>query len=220
MRTTPESAGPRDQKSSFLGSFALCKKIKSEKDMLSISDLQLGVFLTYNNQPHQVVFSQHSKLGRGGAILRTKLKNLITGAIFDVTFKGNDKVEEAEIKRTKAQFTYKDGEGYHFMDGQTYEQFTLKAEQVGQSGGFLKEGENVDVISWNSRAINVSPPIKVDLKIAETEPGIRGNTAQGSVTKPAILETGAKVLVPIFMKVGDTVKVNTQTGEYVERVNK
>lgn len=188
--------------------------------MLSISDLQPGVFLTYNSQPHQVVFSQHSKLGRGGAILRTKLKNLISGAIFEITFKGNDKVDEADIKRSKAQFTYKDGEGYHFMDGQTFEQFTLKADRVGQAGGFLKEGENVDIISWNGQAINVSPPIKVDLKIVETEPGVRGDTAQGSVTKPAVLETGAKVQVPIFMRVGDIIKVNTQTGEYVERVNK
>jgi len=188
--------------------------------MLSISDLQPGVFLTYNKQPHQVVFSQHSKLGRGGAILRTKIKNLISGAIIDVTFKGNDKVEDADISRKTAQFTYKDGEGYHFMDNQNFEQFTLSKVQVGTAGNFLKDGGTVDLLTWNSRAINVNPPIKVELKIIETEPGIRGNTAQGSVTKPAILETGAKVLVPIFMKVGDIIRVNTQTGEYVERVNK
>ena len=188
--------------------------------MLNLSDLQPGVFLTYNNQPHQVVFSQHSKLGRGGAILKTKLRNLISGAIFEVTFKGNDKVEEADISRSKAQYTYKDSEGYHFMNSQNFEQFTIKTEQIGKSGEFLKEGENVDVLSWNDRVINVNPAIKIDLKIIETEPGVRGNTAQGSVTKPATLETGAKVQVPIFMRVGDIIKVNTQTGEYVERVNK
>jgi len=188
--------------------------------MLNISDLQPGVFLTYNRQPHQVIFSQHSKLGRGGAILRTKLKNLISGAIFEVTFKGSDKVDEAQMTRNKAQFTYHDSEGYHFMDNQNFEQFTLSKEQIGQAGGFLKEGENVDILTWDGKAINVNPPIKVDLKIVDTEPGVRGNTAQGSVTKPAILETGAKVQVPIFLKVGDIIKVNTETGEYVERVNK
>ena len=188
--------------------------------MLNISDLQTGSFLIYNGQPNQVVYREHSKLGRGGAILRTKLKNLITGAIIDTTFKGNDKVEQADMARAQAQFTYKDAEGYHLMDNQSYEQFTLNKDQVGTAGEFLREGENVDILTWNGRAINLNPPIKVDLKIAETEPGVRGNTAQGSVTKPAILETGAKVQVPIFVKVGDMVKVNTQTGEYVERVNK
>ena len=185
--------------------------------MLNISDLQVGTFLTYNGQPHLVVWREHSKLGRSGAILRTKLKNLVSGAIFENTFKGNDKVEDADIARTQAQFTYKDSEGYHFMDNKTYEQFTISGEQIGVAGGFLKEGVNVDILTWNSRAINVNPPIKVDLKVTETEPGTRGNTAQGSVTKPAILETGAKTLVPIFIKVGDLIKVNTETGEYVER---
>lgn len=186
--------------------------------MLNISDLQVGVYIIYNNQPHQLVWKEHSKLGRGGAILRTKLKNLITGALFDITFKGNDKLESADMAHSKVQFTYKDNTGFHFMDMQSFEQYDLTADVVGSSGAFLKEGLEVDVLSWNGRPINVALPIKVDLKVAEAEPATRGNTAQGSVSKPVILETGAKVLAPIFIKVGDIVKVNTQTGEYVERV--
>ena len=186
--------------------------------MLNISDLQLGTSLIHNGQPHQLVYREHSKLGRGGAILRAKIKNLITGAIIELTFKGNDKIEEAEMTRVKAQFTYKDEAGYHFMNMTSFEQFDLDQKVVGKSGDFLKESAEVDVLNWNGKAINISPSIKVDLKVAETEPAIRGNTAQGSVTKPAVLETGAKVLVPIFIKVGDMIKVNTETGEYVERV--
>lgn len=187
---------------------------------LLITDLQPGVFLVYNSQPHQVVWKEHSKHGRGGAIMRTKLKNLLSGALFDITFKGNEKLEQADITRSKAQFTYKDQNTYNFMSNQTFEQFSLNADQIGNSGNFITEGMEVDVLNWNNQPININPPIKVDLKITETEPGIRGNTAQGSVTKPAITETGAKVLVPIFINSGDTVKVNTETGEYVERVNK
>ncbi|MDH4358335.1 MAG: elongation factor P [Candidatus Berkelbacteria bacterium] len=188
--------------------------------MLNISDLQTGTFIIYNGQPHQVIYKEHSKLGRGGAILRTKLKNLISGAIYDTTFKGNERLEEANITRSKAQFTYKDSNGFNFMNMVNFEQFSLSQNQVGPSGGFLKEGMDVDVLNWNGKAININPPIKVELEIAETEPAIRGNTAQGSVTKPAMLETGAKIQVPIFIKPGDIVRVNTETGMYVERVNK
>lgn len=186
--------------------------------MLNISDLQIGTFLIHSGEPHQMIWREHSKLGRGGAILRAKIKNLLNGAIVDYTFKGNDKIEEAEMSRSKAQFTYRDESGYHFMNMVNFEQFDLAKDIVGQSGNFLKEGVEVDILSWNGKPINVSPPIKVDLVITDTEPAVRGNTAQGSVTKPAILETGAKVLVPIFIKVGDMIKVNTETGEYVERV--
>lgn len=152
--------------------------------------------------------------------MRSKLKNLITGALFDITFKGNDKLEEADITRAKAQFTYHDQGGYHFMNMENYEQYDLGESVVGKSGEFLKEGMGVDVLSWNSNPINVNPPIKVDLEVAEAEPAVRGNTAQGSVSKPVVLETGAKIQAPIFICVGDVVKVNTETGEYVERVNK
>lgn len=186
--------------------------------MLNISDLQIGTFLVYNGAPHQVIFREHSKLGRGGAILRSKIKNLLTGGIVDITFKGSDKLEEAEMSRTKATFTYADAGKYNFMDSTTFEQYELNKEQIGTQAEFLKDGVEVDVLSWNGKPINIALPFKVDLKVVEAPPAVRGNTAQGSVTKPVILETGAKINAPIFVKQGDMVKVNTQTGEYVERV--
>lgn len=186
--------------------------------MLNISDLQVGTFLVYSGAPHQLIFREHSKLGRGGAILRSKIRNLLTGAIVDITFKGNDKLEEAEISRSKAQFTYKDSSGYNFMDSVNFEQFTLGKDQIGSQADFLKDGIEVDVLSWNGKAINISLPFKVDLEVVEAPPAVRGNTAQGSITKPVVLETGAKINAPIFIKQGDLIKINTQTSEYVERV--
>lgn len=186
--------------------------------MLAISDLQVGTFLIYNGAPHQMVYREHSKLGRGGAILRSKIKNLLTGAILDLTFKGSDKFEEAEMARSKATFTYHEANKYNFMDTQTFDQFELSKDQLGTQADFLKEGVEVDVLSWNSKPINISLPFKVDLEVVEAPPAVRGNTAQGSVTKPVILETGAKINAPIFIKSGDMIKINTQTGEYVERV--
>ncbi|MCX6810104.1 MAG: elongation factor P [Candidatus Berkelbacteria bacterium] len=188
--------------------------------MLSISDLQLGTALIYNGAPHQVIFREHSKLGRGGAILRSKIKNLLTGAILDITFKGNEKFEEAQMNRSKATFTYRAGQIYNFMDSVNFEQFELKGEQIGTQADFLKEGVEVDVLSWNSKPININLPFKVDLEVVEAPPAVRGNTAQGSVTKPVVLETGSKLNAPLFIKTGDLIKVNTQTGEYVERVTK
>lgn len=173
--------------------------------------------MVYNGAPHQVIFREHSKLGRGGAILRSKIRNLLSGAIVDITFKGNEKLEEAEMARSKAQYTYKDSEGYNFMDSSTFEQFTLNKDQVGTQADFLKEGVEVDVLSWNNKPINIALPFKVDLAVVEAPPAIKGNSA-GAVTKAVTLETGAKINAPIFIKAGDIVKVNTQTGEYVERV--
>lgn len=186
--------------------------------MLQISDLQTGSYVIHNGSPHQVVYAEHSKVGRGGAMLRAKLKNLLTGSTVDFTFKGNDKIEEAQISRSKAQFTYSQNDNYNFMDSSTFEQFTIKGETIGPTKDFLKEETTVDVINFNGKPINVGLPVKMDFKVKETEPAIRGNTAQGSVTKPAVIETGAKIQVPIFIKVGDTIKINTQTGEYIERV--
>lgn len=185
--------------------------------MLNISDLQVGTFLVYSGAPHQVIFREHSKLGRGGAILRSKIRNLLTGAIVDITFKGSDKLEEAEISRAKAQFTYKDGAGYNFMDSSSFEQFTLSKDQIGAQSDFLKEGIEVDVLSWNGKPINIALPFKVDLEVVEAPPSIKGNSA-GAVTKSVTIETGAKINAPIFIKQGDLIKINTQTGEYVERV--
>ncbi len=152
-------------------------------------------------------------------MLRAKLKNLLNGSIIDFTFKGNDKIEEARISRSKAQFTYAQDNNYNFMDLVNFDQFTLSGDSIGTSRNFLKEGVEVDVVNSNGRPINIVLPIKMDFTVKETEPAVRGNTAQGSVTKPAIIETGAKIQVPIFIKEGDRIKINTEKGEYVERVN-
>lgn len=186
--------------------------------MLNITDLKTGTNIIFQGDPFVVMSYEHSKLGRGGAIMRTKLKNIISGAIIDYTFKGNEKIEAADIMRRKSQYLYRQGEGYHFMDISTFDQFELPKTVIGHQADFLKEGENIDVLALGEKPININLPIKVELEVAETEPGVRGDTAQGSVTKPAILETGAKINVPIFVKVGDIVRVNTESGEYVERV--
>ena len=173
--------------------------------------------MIYNGEPHQMTYREHSKLGRGGAILRSKIKNLLTGAVLDITFKGNEKFDEAEMSRSKATFTYKAGGKFNFMDSSNFEQFELNKEQIGTQADFLCDGVEVDVLSWNDKPINIDLPNKVDLKVIEAPPAIKGNSA-GAVTKQIILESGAKLNAPIFVKAGDLVKVNTQTGEYVERV--
>jgi elongation factor P len=185
--------------------------------MLNISDLQVGTFLIYNGAPHQLIYREHSKLGRGGAILRSKIKNLLTGAIVDITFKGNDKLDEADMSRSKATYTYREADKFNFMDSTTFEQYELSKSQLGTQADFLKEGVEVDVISWNNKPININLPFKVDLEVTEAPPAIKGNSA-GAVTKLVTLETGSRINAPIFIKQGDVVKVNTQTGDYVERV--
>ena len=185
--------------------------------MLSISDLQTNSYFVYNGAPHQVIYREHSKLGRGGAILRSKIRNLLSGAILDITFKGNEKFDEAEMSRSKATFTYAESGKFNFMDSTSFEQFELSKDQIGNQANFLKEGVEVDVLSWNNKPISINLPFKVDLEVVEAPPSIKGNSA-GAVTKIIILETGAKINAPIFIKQGDLVKVNTETGEYVERV--
>lgn len=185
--------------------------------MFNISDLQTGVYIVWQGEPAQIIWREHTKLGRGGAILRTKVRGLKSGTIYDVTFKGNDSVEEADISRGKAQFLYREGDVLHFMKQDDYDQFTLGKGVVGKQAEYLTEGTAVDVMNFTGNPINIQMPVKVELKVVYAEPATRGNTAQGNVTKPVELEGGAKIQGPLFLKVGDVVRVNTQTGEYVER---
>jgi len=187
--------------------------------MLNISDLQIGTYVVWQNEPAQVIWREHTKLGRGGAILRTKIRGLVSGAIYEQAFKGNDSVEEADIRRRRAQFLYASGGKLAFMLQDDFDQFELDKKVVGAAADFLKEGTEVDVVFSGDRPINIQLPVKVDLKVTYAEPAVRGNTAQGNVTKPVELETGAKIAVPLFIKTGDMVRINTQTGEYVERAN-
>jgi len=186
--------------------------------MLSINDLKKGVNISLNGEPFTVVSSQHIKMGRGGGMMQTKLKNLINGKVIEKNFKGQESIEPANLLRQKAQFLYADNEGVHFMEQENFETLTVPAENVGDLVQYLKEGQSVDLLSFNSNPINISMPVKVDLVVKNTPPGAKGNTATGG-NKPATLESGATVNVPLFVKEGDTVRVNTETGEYVERVN-
>lgn len=184
--------------------------------MLYITDLKPGATFLFNNIPHQVMYSEHSKQGRGGAIMRTKIKNLLTGAIFERTFKGNEAFEEAEIEKKKAQFLYKETNNYYFMDPVSFDQFSLSDTQLGNNKDFLKEGLETEILYFANKPININLPIKIDLKVTYTEPGFKGNT-QSTTTKPATLETGSQIQVPLFVKIGDIIKVDTRSGEYLER---
>lgn len=185
--------------------------------MLGITDLKNNVIFKFDNNPYIVLSSEHSKQGRGGAIMRTRIKNLLNGAIISRTFKGSENFEEVQLERIKAQYLYADNKEFHFMNSQTFDQFTLDESCLGENKNFLKEGQNIDVIVYENKPINIDMPIKIDLKVVYTEPGFKGNT-QSATLKPAKLETGAEVQVPLFIKIGDIIKIDTRTGQYVERV--
>ena len=159
----------------------------------------------------------HVKPGKGGAFVRTKLKNVETGAVIDKTFRAGEKLQEAMLERRRMQFLYHDGDSYVLMDNETYEQIYLSQEQIGESRRFLIENETVNVVFFNEKPIGIELPIFVELSVADTGPGVKGDTAT-KVTKPATLETGAVMPVPVFINVGDRIKVDTRTGSYVERV--
>jgi len=187
--------------------------------MLSLSEVKVGTKIELDNDPYEVVFREHSKIGRGGAVLRTKLKNLRTGGVVNRTFQGNESLKEADLTLNKAQFLYSEGQEFHFMDGRTYEQFSLNREQLGESAKFLKEETIVNILVFNGRPVNVDLPIKIELKVIEAPPALRGNTADGG-TKQVQLETGHSISVPLFIKQGDIIKVNTRDGKYVERAGR
>ena len=185
--------------------------------MLNLSDIKTGKTLTLNNEPYLVIFHQHSKIGRAGAVLRTKLRNLKSGAVLERTFQGADKIEEAEITKTKAQYLYREGEDFFFMDNASFEQFSLPKSVLGNLTDYLIEGTGATILNYNNSPINIELPIKMELRVMEAPPAIRGNTADGG-TKQVTLETGIKVNTPLFIKEGDVLRINTETGEYVERV--
>lgn len=185
--------------------------------MLTLSDLKLGVVIERNHEPYQIVSASHSKQARGGAVLKTKLKNLLSGATLEHTFAGSDTAQEADIKNVRANFLYKDGDKYFFMDNATFEQFEFLADQIGESVKYLTDGQEVNVMIFNDRPVAISLPTKLALTVTLAPDGVKGNSA-GAVTKSVTLETGVEIRVPLFIKSGDKIVVNTETGEYVERV--
>ena len=184
--------------------------------MLSINEIKLGAIIVVNNEPYLVIKADHHKMGRGGAVLKTKLKNLINNNVLEKTFQGNDKAEKADTEKKKANYMYSDSDNANFMDNETYEQFTIPIEQVREKLRFIKDGTDIDVQYFEGRAVAIEPPIKVELKVVSAPPGVKGNSA-GNVTKQVELETGATINAPMFINEGDMIRINTDTGEYVER---
>jgi elongation factor P len=176
-----------------------------------------GLKVELDGEPFVMTYFQHVKPGKGGAFVRTKLKNLKTGRVLDRTFRSGETLDEAEVEDRKMQYLYQDGEQLVFMDTESYEQIPFSAEQVGEVRKFLKENLDVDVIFWRGKPINIELPAFIEAVITQTDPGIKGDTASGA-TKPATIETGAVVQVPLFIKEGERIRVDTRTGVYVERV--
>lgn len=188
--------------------------------MLSMNNLKIGTVFSMEGVPYTVISAQHVQMGRGGAILRTKLKNLITGSLLERTFKSGDGVDEADLEKKKVNFLYREGNSYFFMDEESYDQFFVTQEQVGESAQLLKEGQSAEAMFFNEKPIQILLPKKITLKVTETADAIRGDTAQGTVTKEATLETGYTVKVPLFIKSGDLIVINTDTLGYGERAQK
>lgn len=185
--------------------------------MYSTADFRKGLKIEWEGTPYVIIDFQHVKPGKGGAFVRTKLKNLVTGRVIDQTFRSGERVEKPDLVEKDMQYLYQEDDRYCFMDNETYEQIFLTADQLGDSKDFLQDNLNLKVIYYKNEPITVELPTFVELTIAHTEPGVRGDTASGG-TKPATLETGAVIQVPLFLEVGDKVRVDTRTGTYVERV--
>lgn len=180
------------------------------------SDFRKGLKILHNGQPYSIIDFQHVKPGKGNQFTRTKIKNLTTGSVLEVTYRSGERVEDAEVEQRTMQFLYADGPSYHFMDQKTYDQVEIQEDILGNAKDFLLPEMNAEVVFWRGRAITAEIPQHVELKITYCEPGVRGDTAT-NVTKPATLETGAVVNVPLFINEGDTVKIDTTTGSYLER---
>jgi elongation factor P len=182
----------------------------------STADFRKGLKIELEGEPYVITDFLHVKPGKGGAFVRTKLKSLITGNVIDRTFRSGEKVQTPALDERNMQYLYQEGKVYHFMDNDTYEQLTLTGDQLGEDSNFLQENVQVKIIFHNGQPIGVEFPFFVELTIVKTEPGVRGDTARGG-TKPATVETGAVIQVPLFLNEGDVIKVDTRTGEYIER---
>jgi elongation factor P len=183
---------------------------------ISTNDLKNGMSLDLPDGLFTVVEFQHVKPGKGGAFVRTKLKNARSGAVIEKTFRADEKLEQAIIDKRDAQFLYQDGTDYVFMDQTTFEQTSVPAPALGEAMGYLKAGNTANLHSYNDEIIGIELPASVELSVAETEPGVQGDRVSGA-RKPATLETGVVVQVPLFVEVGDVVKVDTRTGDYITR---
>lgn len=186
--------------------------------MLNFNEIKTGKVILLNNEPYIIIKTDHHKMGRGGAVLKAKCRNLINGNILERTYQGAEKAEEAATENKKANFMYKDKEEAYFMDNVSFEQFNLPLEEIGEKVQFLKEDTDVTVLYFNNKPVSIDLPIKMDFKVVSAPPGVKGNSA-GNVNKQVEIETGALINVPMFIEEGDVIRLNTDSGEYVERAN-
>jgi elongation factor P len=185
--------------------------------VISTTDFLGGVRLLVDGEPYYIVEFQHVKPGKGGAFVRTKLKSYLSGNVLDRTFRSGERFEEPDLEEREMQFLYATGNDYTFMDTETYEQLTFAKKQLGDNADLLKENMSVKILIYEHRPIDVELPIFIELKVVDAEPGVRGDTASGG-TKPAVVETGATIKVPLYLEVGTVIKIDTRTRAYVERV--
>ena len=185
--------------------------------MVSAGDFRNGITLEIDGQVMQVMEFQHVTPGKGAAFVRTKLRNVIDGGVVERTFRPTEKFPQARIDRIDMQYLYQDGDLYNFMNVETYDQIAINSDIVGDNMKFVKENENVKVLSYPGSVFAIEPPLFVELEVTETEPGLKGNSATGA-TKPATVETGAQIQVPLVVNTGDKLKIDTRTGEYLSRV--
>ena len=185
---------------------------------MDLNDMKLGAIVLMNNQPFQVIWSNRMRTAQRKPVMQTKLRNVITGKVMEYSFKFGERIEEADVTREKANFLYTDNEGTHFMNNETFETVDMPKDVTAEQERFLKEGTEVQILRFNGKPVSIELPIKIELKVTEAPPNVIGNSG-GSVTKPVTLETGLVVNAPMFIKEGDTLRIDTRTREYVERAN-
>ncbi len=185
---------------------------------MDLNDVKLGAIVLMNNQPFKVIWSNRMRTAQRKPVMQAKLENLISGKVMEYSFKFGEKVEEADVSREKANYLYTDGEGVHFMNNETFETVDMATSEVESQLGFLKEGLEVQILRFNGKPVSIELPIKIDLKVTEAPPNVVGNSG-GNVTKPVTMETGLVVQAPMFIKEGDMLRIDTRSGEYVERAN-
>lgn len=188
--------------------------------MASTADFKPGMIIVFNDELYKIVSYQHSKMGRAGAVVRTKLKNVLTGKVLDNTFRSGEKVDQARVEAHVMQYLYNDGDNYYLMDPETYEQIPVSADIIGDDHYYIRENDDIKVMIYNDAPISIELPAAVVMEVTYTEPGERGDTAKTNVKKPAKVETGLEVPVPLFINEGDLIKIDTRDGQYLERVKK
>lgn len=187
--------------------------------MISTNQFRKGLKIEINGEPYNIVDFQHVKPGKGNAFIRTRLKSMISGNVLEKTFKSGEKVDKPDLENKKVQYLYRDGDDFNFMDMETYDQFVIPIDQLGDAPNYMTENMETEVLFYKGDAIDIELPTFVEFEVVRTDPGVRGDTVSGS-TKPAEIETGASIQVPLFVNEGDVLKIDTRTGSYVERVKK